>query len=52
MTEGSPERDRQDRPHGISPLSFRGDPGTAAFGYAPRPLPETLRDTLQWLRGE
>ena len=37
---------------GSAPLSFGGDPGTAAFGYAPRPLPETLRDTLLWLQGE
>ncbi len=43
-------------PYSISVLASNGlfshQAATAAFGYAPRPLPATLRDTLLWLRGE
>ena len=43
-------------PYSIAVLASNGlfshQAATAAFGYAPRPLPETLRDTLLWLRGE
>ena len=43
-------------PYSIAVLASNGlfshRAATAAFGYAPRPLQETLRDTLLWLQSE